>query len=91
MNTSFGRSGGESLSVCAHECERAADNEGGGGAIGVAVEEAVAVTVYPQLRGCSLWRAATRQLRLRIINPSLRTISSATWPVLSVPVPVPAW
>ena len=91
MNTSFGRSGGESLSVCAHECERAADNEGGGAAIGVAVEEAVAVTVYPQLRGCSLRRAATRQLRLRIINPSLRTISSATWPVLSVPVPVPAW
>ena len=31
MNTSFGRSGGGSLSVCAHECERAADNEGGGG------------------------------------------------------------
>ena len=91
MNTSFGRSGGESLSVCAHECERAADNKAAAAAIGVAVEEAVAVTVYPQLRGCSLRRAATRQLRLRIINPSLRTISSATWPVLSVPVPVPAW
>ena len=62
MNTSFGRSGGGSLSVCAHECERAADNEGGSGN---RVEEAVAVTVYLQLRGCSLRRVATRRLPLR--------------------------
>jgi hypothetical protein len=34
-------------------------------AIGVAVEEAVAVTVYLELRGCSLRRVATRRLPLR--------------------------
>ena len=88
MKRGFNR-GGVEAGVCGCMNARARLTMKAAVTVGEAVEEAVAAALYLRLRGCSLRRAAARRLPLRIIELSPRTIFSAMWNVLFVPVPIP--